>query len=368
MKKLGKVVFGGAVFAAIFFLAGEIIMRLVFFDGESFGSHGGPLVERFEQDFKFNRFDGPSRGPQPNGPKSRNKTRILIQGDSITWGQGVRNEGQLFSSQLLARLKKSGASVDMAVLARPGREVDGHRQQLEQWGRELKPDVIIYQWFVNDIELEKRDRPRAWTPWRRLFFFNALKDNSYFLFFLDFSVERLISGAASSYEEYFSIQYEEDSDNWLAFEEEFREWAALAKRLTPRVIVALYPYMSLPPGEHPAVPTEIKDIHRRMYKLCRINDLVWLDLSNMLTRFDDSRTVKATLFDAHPSAEVHRAIAEALYVQLQASWPGFFQGDPIARQAAVVEPSNGEHFLDARAGVQADEEPTLPRHGTSEVQ
>jgi hypothetical protein len=40
----------------------------------------------------------------------------------------------------------------MAVLARPGREIDEHVQQLKKWGHELQPDVIIYQWYINDDE------------------------------------------------------------------------------------------------------------------------------------------------------------------------------------------------------------------------
>lgn len=160
IRKLGKLALGVGVFATVFFLAGELMLRLVFLEGESFGSHGGPLVKRFERDFRFNRFDGPSRGPEPSGPKHSHGTRILIQGDSITWGQGVRNEQQLFTSRLLARLRETNVSVDMAVLARPGREIDGHLQQLKKWGRKLWPDVIIYQWYINDIELEKEHRPQ----------------------------------------------------------------------------------------------------------------------------------------------------------------------------------------------------------------
>ena len=50
--------------------------------------------------------------------------------------------------------------------------------------------------------------------------------------------------------------------------------------------------------------------------------LVCLDLSEWLTRFEDSRDIKATPFDSHPSAEAHRATAEALYEKLEIEWPG----------------------------------------------
>jgi len=324
IRRLGRLVLGVGVFATVFFLAGELVLRLVFLEGESFGSHGGPIVKRFERDFRFNRFDGPSRGPEPSGPKSTNRTRLLIQGDSITWGQAVRNEQQLFSSLLLAKLGESGMRFDMAVLARPGREIDGHLQQLKKWGKELEPDAIIYQWYINDIELEKDHRPRRQKPWHRLFFHATLARNSYLWWFLDDSVERLLPPPSQSYESYISSHFEEGSADWLAFEQQFSEWTMLAKELTPKVIVALYPHMLMTPGEPPIVSSEITSIHARMMTLCVENNLVCIDLSKWFIQFDDSQTIKATAFDGHPSAEAHRAIAEALYETLRVSWPGIF--------------------------------------------
>ena len=82
---------------------GEIGMRLYYWDGTSFGTHWGPLVERFERDFRFNRFDGPSRGPETSGHKAPGAVRILVQGDSITWGQGVKREADLYTSRAAAK-------------------------------------------------------------------------------------------------------------------------------------------------------------------------------------------------------------------------------------------------------------------------
>jgi lysophospholipase L1-like esterase len=237
----------------------------------------------------------------------------LIQGDSITWGQGVRNEEQLFSNRLLTRLRGTNVPVDMAVLARPGREIDEHLQQLKKWGHELQPDIIIYQWYINDMELEKQYRPRTDRPWRHLFFHSILQKNSYLWFFLDFSLDTLLPSATLSYESYISNHFKEGSAGWLMFERYFSDWAISAKELTPRVIVALYPHMSLQDGAPPAIRPEIVDIHTRMLSLCKANSIVCVDLSTSLATFDDSRAVRVTAFDNHPSAEAHRVIADALY-------------------------------------------------------
>ena len=310
---LGKLALGVGAFGVIFFLAGELFLRFVFWEGESFSAHKGPIVRQLERDFKFNRFDGPSRGPEPPGPKHPKGTRVLIQGDSITWGQGVRNEEQLFSNRLLTRLRGTNAPVDMAVLARPGREIDEHLQQLKKWGHEVQPDVIIYQWYINDIELEKQYRPRRDRPWQHLFFHSILQKHSYLWFFLDFSLDTLLPSAGVSYESYLESHFKEGSAGWLLFERHFVDWAMLAKDLTPRVIVALYPHMSLKQGAPPVMRQEIVNIHARMMSLCRANNLVCVDLSTSLVKFDDSRAIKVSSFDDHPSIEVHGVIAEALY-------------------------------------------------------
>lgn len=90
-----------------------------------------------------------------------------------------------------------------------------------------------------------------------------------------------------------------------------------AKELTPHVIVALYPHMLLKEGAPPVIQPEIKDIHTRMSSLCKTNNIVCVDLSPSFAKFDDSRAIRATAFDNHPSADAHRVIAETLYEMLE---------------------------------------------------
>ena len=90
IRTAGRIGTGLFVAAIISISVGEIGLRLYYWDGTSFGAHAGPLVERYEKDFSLNRFDGPSRDPGTTGPKASGALRILVQGDSITWGQGVK--------------------------------------------------------------------------------------------------------------------------------------------------------------------------------------------------------------------------------------------------------------------------------------
>lgn len=308
---------GLLVATALFFAVGEIALRIVYAGGESFSTAAGPLVRRFQRDFRFNRYDGPSRGPEVSGPRSSDSVRVLVQGDSITWGQGVRDERLLFTSVLLDALRRTNPRAEMAVLARPGREIDGHLEQLRKWGQEVSPDVIIYLWYVNDMELDKSRRPRATRPWRRFFFHRPLAEQSYFWFLLDFVLDQRLPSNRQPYSEYIVENFGEGTDGMRKFVEVFDAWAAEAKRLTPRVVVALYP-----DGGPPSWNAEVMRIHDRLAELCHSRSIEALPLDVALGAFgDEPGRLRATRFDEHPSAAAHAAIGEALLAKLEERWP-----------------------------------------------
>lgn len=315
LSGLERLSLSAAACLAIGFATGEIALRLLFWDGASFGTHDGPLVRRFERDFVTNRYDGPSRGPEIDGPRRPESPRILIQGDSISWGQGVKPESEIYSVRLLERLRARNPRVEVAALAYGGREINGHLEQLQKWGDRIEPDAIVYQWFVNDIEIDKTGRPQSDPPWRQFFLHPLLHATSYFWFFLDDSLPKLVP-PSRGYVEYIETDFAEGTANWRAFEEMFGRWAAEARRLTPRVLVMLYP--------RPRSPDRFQfpEVHERVVALARAHGLEALDLADA---FEDYRgsydRLWASPFDPHPSALAHARIAEALEERLLESWP-----------------------------------------------
>ena len=292
----------------------ELFLRVTYSDGLSFSAHRGPFVARFERDFQFNRYDGPSRGPEVTGPKDEHSVRVLVQGNSITWGQGVKDENLLYPSRLGERLRSNALGFEVAVLARPGREIDGHLEQLGKWGKEIDPDVIIYQWYINDLELDKSRRPVRGGMWRRLVFPGFVTNHSYLWFLLDYRIARLLNN--EPYEDHMRERFPKGSEGWNIFVEQFRGWAAEAKRLTPNVLVAFYPYLLSPPE----VP--LLEFNAWMEELCEQEGIAVIDLLESLDAFrDDYTKIYASPFDAHPNAAAHAQIADALYDRLRELWP-----------------------------------------------
>lgn len=327
IRKAGRITTGLFVSAIISISVGEIGLRLYYPDGTSFGAHAGPLVERYERDFRLNRFDGPSRGPETTGEKASGALRILVQGDSITWGQGIKREADLFTSQLLRQLQDAGLMVEMAVLAKPGRDLDDHLDQLGKWGKELNPDVIIYQWFINDMDIDASTRvPRHDWLWRIDRIHEPLAMHSYLYFLTDYSLGVLLDPLfpAPSYTDILVRHFAPASEAWQDASVVFEEWSALARSLTPRVLIAIYPNMTIDPGEPPRLDARMEALESRFESLCTKERIAVVDLFDSLRTFQDSRQLKATSFDGHPSAAAHRAIAGALEKSLAQSWPEIF--------------------------------------------
>lgn len=308
------------------FAGGEAFLRVVFHGGTTFAENAGPIVRRFNRHYTLNRFQ--SRGPDAVGPKPPGRVRLLLQGDSITFGSGVRDEQDLYSTQLLASLERlAPGRFEMAVVAKPGREIDGHLEQLRALGRSVAPDLIVYQWFLNDMELDPSLRPGApGRFWRALPAHPVLYERSFAWFFLDNRLTGLLYGMRqASHEAYLLGTFGQDTPAWRRFAALFQDWAAEATALCPRVTVLLYPEPSGPMGE--AYP--FRELHARVMRLAEPLGVTTVDFVRTLDDLRDPRELRGTYaspFDDHPNAAMHRRVAERLEAHLRATWPEVVAG------------------------------------------
>lgn len=91
------------------------------------------------------------RGKEFNIEKDQGKTRILILGDSITFGHGVADE-ETFPYQLETILKTYGDVEVINAGYASGFTTDTYYLYLKERGLKLKPDIVILSLFVmNDI-------------------------------------------------------------------------------------------------------------------------------------------------------------------------------------------------------------------------
>ena len=124
---------------------------------------------------------------------------------------------------------KSGP-VEMAVLAEPGRDMWEHMAVVQEWGSRVQPDVLIYQWYVNDIEVVER-RPRFHRAWQRRWSqHERLRNSSYLYYFLDHMTASWLPQPERSYTEYILQDFGPGTYAWTEFERAFHSFATRARR------------------------------------------------------------------------------------------------------------------------------------------
>lgn len=246
-----------AVMAAVLSgVTGELALRVIFRDrGRT--TLGGPGDRDFE--YTFNPAgDGPeSRQPASSGARQPGVTRLAIQGDSITYGVGVKDWTELYPSRLLAKLQAAGGNYDVYVEGVPGYNIDRHADHLPRIVQRFAPDVLVYQWYANDLDIGPRRAvpPRAWQQWPG---HTAAKTASFLYFFLDNRLDRLIP---QPYQRHLQSDFASGSYGWTRFHDEFHRWATVAAVYVPRTIVMLYPQVPFR-GRNP-----LGDLHGRMTTL-----------------------------------------------------------------------------------------------------
>jgi hypothetical protein len=207
---------------------------------------------------------GDERGRFDVGPRQSGVPRIMVMGDSVTYGEGVREWRDVWPEVLATTYEREGQPVEMAVFAAPGRGLPEHVEMLRHWGPIVQPDVLVYQWYVNDIEVFGH-RPEVLPAWHHWSGHGLLREHSYLYFFLDrFAAARVQAGP---YLDYILNGFVPGTAEWAEFERQFHAFATLAQAFAKTRVVVLYPQVPYR-DEYP-----LKPIHDRMHALAAAHPL-----------------------------------------------------------------------------------------------
>ncbi|MBF0171225.1 MAG: hypothetical protein HQK87_09085 [Nitrospinae bacterium] len=184
----------GVLSLVLFLLLGEGMMRVIYHNPND-GEPG------FNRRMYSLRPDG-QRWPTATGPKKPGIPRILIQGDSLTWGAPKRWE-DLYPNLLLDRLNAGGEKYEMHVIGKAGLETNHHVEKLRRRVDAIDPDIIVYQWFLNDMEIVKSQRPfPRYRFWQQIPSWQEIARKVYLLYVLDQLVNRALPPFNTSYADY----------------------------------------------------------------------------------------------------------------------------------------------------------------------
>ena len=178
-------------------------------------------------------------------------------GDSISWGLGVRDWSAVWTERLAQALERRGGPLEMAVLADQGRDMWQHLAALEEWGSRVHPDVLIYQWHVNDVEVVGH-RPQFQRAWQRWSQHDRLRKFSYLYYFVDHMASSWLPQTERSYVDYMLQDFRPGSYEWAEFERAFHSFATRAGEIAPTRLIVLYPQVPF------RGPYHLQPIHDRM--------------------------------------------------------------------------------------------------------
>ncbi len=248
-------------------------------------------------------------------PPRSDRYRIVVVGDSFTWGQGVE-ERDRFSNLIEQAL---GPQYEVFNFGRPGNNMPEHLDVLTQ-ALAASPDFVLLQLYINDFETAAmvRPQPKPLLPpdWdRRMERSSILYD----LLRNQWETVQERIGVTDSYASYMARNLRDpDAPNARLAYGQLAEFFDRARRANVRAGSVLFPAPDAlgPYGrDYP-----FGYLHDGVRRMCAGKQVPCLDLLPLYSTFADPRTLWVSPFDAHPNAMSHRHAADEIISRFRTEW------------------------------------------------
>ncbi|MBX7166103.1 MAG: SGNH/GDSL hydrolase family protein [Pirellulales bacterium] len=246
------------------------------------------------------------RGPELSVAKPPGVYRILALGDSITFGWGAAFDAS-YPAVLQGILNRSAATApaDPAATVRRYEVINsgvGNYNTVQEVayfrerGLALQPDLVMLGFFLNDAEPQSH-------PARHF-----LARNSYLYVFAASGYDSLSRGWGlhSDWRDYYAGLYRDSAPGWQACRGAIAELIDLCHEHQLPLVVLLIPELHQLGNDYP-----FRYVHQKVAALAQGPQVSVLDLTSA---FDGQNppTLWVSPGDAHPNAQGHQILAEAI--------------------------------------------------------
>jgi lysophospholipase L1-like esterase len=248
--------------------------------------------------------------------------RIVLLGDSFTFGEGVRLE-DTFGSRLQEILDRDQVVVEVLSFAVGGWGTANEIHYLEHEGMSFEPDLVIVVYVLNDAGYA--GGLDLWGEFRERYQNRRLKGSYLASYFYAAIARRTL---ARSYIDDLVGEAREERGSWresLAFLARGRRIAESARA---RYAVAIFPFLYDLDESYP-----FRSLHQMVSGFCERSGIAVLDLFDAFEgRSDKDLWVHPS--DQHPNREGHRIAAEALaeFIVREDLLPDFHQPGSIPEE------------------------------------
>ncbi|MBU1863076.1 MAG: SGNH/GDSL hydrolase family protein [Candidatus Omnitrophica bacterium] len=240
--------------------------------------------------------------------KDNNVTRILVVGDSFTYGQGIKDETVIFPSLLEQYLNQIDTEKKYEVFnfGKPGSNLIDKILLLEKYGLKYQPDIVIIQhrcWF-GDKELQMRFGIKG-----KEFNYNT---NSAFLYWLNYYGARKIMSSKKlrKLQQYSWQLYNERSVFAQKAHTNCVQLQALSKKYGFEILVVNFTWF--PNASH--WPSRRQDAESLNFitRISQENNFQFIDLYRSYQKYPPKK-LRAHAFDSHPNILAHKIAAQEIF-------------------------------------------------------
>lgn len=279
---------------------------------------------------KYNFRDDSIIYPKPNG-----LFRIMVLGDSFTWGAGLA-ESEMYTNRLDSMLKKQfgDQSIEVVNCALAGSPTVRERNILRQLKDTVQPDLILIGFCSNDPQpqsedysIEKEKFQKKWgnrltkiqkaADFVRLNYFGEVIIN--FIYLMQEKMGNIPSGTVA-----LGRVYEKSSKEWKDFEKALKDIKNMSDSLNcPAPIAGIFTqFRSFNAGEK-LNEKEMEQVNTSKAWINQANDAyaaAGFNTINFIPIFEDLSKqnkikldeIKVNPLDGHPSARMNKVFADEL--------------------------------------------------------
>jgi lysophospholipase L1-like esterase len=264
------------------------------------------------------------RGPDWAVPKPSGTFRVMVLGDSLSFGNLVAYE-DTFAARLQRALAARGAGAEVVLAASGGWDTAQELAFLEQEGLGYQPDVVVLGFFYNDYRLpadsarpvtlmpegrvDERPQWLRWVPYRAVY---AVKRSALVTFLRNRLANFLSGGGARRGPDFYTALMENQvaldrEERVVAVHELLDRMNALCAARGVRLLVVHVPPINLfwhAPGT--------RAYAANLARHCHEHGVAFLDLSERFWREGDTNGLYLYPWDNHLSPRGHAAAAEEL--------------------------------------------------------
>ncbi len=248
--------------------------------------------------------------PPPPAKREPGELRVLVLGDSFTFGHGVADPNRRYTSTLEELWRREGRNVRVMNAAKPGWSSATELKVLRGVAGGAALDLVIVGYVLNDLDDLVPYPPEYWaaieavrTPAPAVAFFTR---RSLALDFLHARTRLFGRAEFGAYDELMLSAYR-NPEVWQRHTQTLREIASVcAKRGTP-LLVATFPFFTREWDDY-----RLGQVHRKLDAFWGEIGVAHVDLLDAY-RATPASELGIGRFDSHPNERAHDIAAERIF-------------------------------------------------------